>query len=146
MGVKLWLTLAMKALFFVALLFGAAGTIRWPAGWAYITIFFVAGSLDHALARVARPRAARRAHEIAISKRPAVLGQNFYSAHDASLVRLDGSDGPGCRPLPLVRHAGLAAMRRGSAARFIVLDDRALVGRTHFWRRSSESKPNVGTE
>jgi len=41
MGVKLWFTLAAEALIFSALLFGAAGTIRWPAGWAYIFIFFV---------------------------------------------------------------------------------------------------------
>ncbi len=42
MGVKVWLTLAGKALILSALLFGAAGTIRWPAGWAYLIIFFVA--------------------------------------------------------------------------------------------------------
>ncbi len=41
MGVKLWLTLAAEALIFSALLFGAAATIRWPAGWAYILISFV---------------------------------------------------------------------------------------------------------
>ena len=41
MGLKLWLTLAMEGLIFLALLFGAAGTIRWPAGWAYIVIFSV---------------------------------------------------------------------------------------------------------
>jgi len=41
MGVKIWLTLAVEALILLALLFGAAGTIRWPAGWAYIIIFFV---------------------------------------------------------------------------------------------------------
>jgi protein-S-isoprenylcysteine O-methyltransferase Ste14 len=42
MGVKVWLTLAVEAVIFSALLFGAAGTIRWPAGWAYLIIFFVA--------------------------------------------------------------------------------------------------------
>ncbi len=42
MGVKVWLTLAGKALILSALLFGAAGTIRWPAGWVYLIIFFVA--------------------------------------------------------------------------------------------------------
>jgi hypothetical protein len=36
MAVKVWLTLAGKALILSALLFGAAGTIRWPAGWAYV--------------------------------------------------------------------------------------------------------------
>jgi len=42
MGVKVWLTLALEALIFSALLFGAAGTIRWPAAWAYLIIFFIA--------------------------------------------------------------------------------------------------------
>jgi len=41
MGVKVWLTLAVEALIFSALLFGAAGTIRWPAGWAYLILFLV---------------------------------------------------------------------------------------------------------
>jgi protein-S-isoprenylcysteine O-methyltransferase Ste14 len=41
MGVKVWLTLAVEALIFSALLFGAAGTILWPAGWAYLIIFFI---------------------------------------------------------------------------------------------------------
>ena len=41
MGVKVWLTLAVEAVIFSALLFGAAGTIRWPAGWAYLILFFV---------------------------------------------------------------------------------------------------------
>src|SRR5208337_4466887 len=110
MGVKLWLTLAAEALIFSALLFGAAATIRWPAGWAYILILFRRSRVDHPSAGTARSRASRRANEIAISKRPAVLGQNLDSAHDDRLVRLAGSDGSGCGPLPLVRHAGLAAM------------------------------------
>ena len=42
MGVKVWLTLGAEALIFSALLFGAAGTIRWPAAWAYLIIFLVA--------------------------------------------------------------------------------------------------------
>jgi protein-S-isoprenylcysteine O-methyltransferase Ste14 len=41
MGVKVWLILAVEALIFSALLFGAAGTILWPAGWAYLIMFFV---------------------------------------------------------------------------------------------------------
>ena len=41
MGLKVWLTLAVEALIFSGLLFGAAGTIRWPAGWAYLILFFV---------------------------------------------------------------------------------------------------------
>jgi len=41
MGVKVWLTFGVEAVIFSALLFGAAGTIRWPAGWAYLILFFV---------------------------------------------------------------------------------------------------------
>ena len=41
MGVKIRLTLAVEAVIFSALLFGSAGTIRWPAGWAYVVLFFV---------------------------------------------------------------------------------------------------------
>jgi protein-S-isoprenylcysteine O-methyltransferase Ste14 len=41
MGVKAWLTLAVGTLIFSGLLFGAAGTILWPAGWAYLILFFV---------------------------------------------------------------------------------------------------------
>jgi len=44
MAVKIWLTLAVEALIFSALLFGSAGTIRWPAGWAYLILFFVGAS------------------------------------------------------------------------------------------------------
>ena len=40
MGVKVLLTLAVEALVFSALLFGAAGTILWPAAWAYLILFF----------------------------------------------------------------------------------------------------------
>ena len=40
MGVKVWLTLAVEGVLFSALLFCAAGTIRWPAAWAYLIIFF----------------------------------------------------------------------------------------------------------
>jgi len=41
MGAKVWLTFGVEAVIFSALLFGAAGTIRWPAGWAYLILFFV---------------------------------------------------------------------------------------------------------
>lgn len=44
MGVKVSLALAVEALVFSALLFGAAGTVRWPGGWAYLILFF-AGAL-----------------------------------------------------------------------------------------------------
>ena len=40
MSVKVRLTLAAEALIFAALLFGAAGTILWPAAWAYLILFF----------------------------------------------------------------------------------------------------------
>jgi protein-S-isoprenylcysteine O-methyltransferase Ste14 len=40
MGAKVWLTLAVEGLLFSALLFGAAGTLLWPAGWAFLIIFF----------------------------------------------------------------------------------------------------------
>jgi protein-S-isoprenylcysteine O-methyltransferase Ste14 len=41
MGVKAWLILAVETLIFSGLLFGAAGTILWPAGWAYLILFLV---------------------------------------------------------------------------------------------------------
>ena len=44
MGVKVLITLAVEALILSALLFGAAGTILWPAAWAYLVLFF-AGAL-----------------------------------------------------------------------------------------------------
>jgi protein-S-isoprenylcysteine O-methyltransferase Ste14 len=44
MGVKAGITVAVETLIFSALLFGAAGTIWWPAGWAYL-ILFVTGAL-----------------------------------------------------------------------------------------------------
>ncbi|MGD0667682.1 MAG: isoprenylcysteine carboxylmethyltransferase family protein [Bryobacteraceae bacterium] len=44
MGVKVWLALGLEGLIFSALLFGAAGTILWPAAWAYLILFF-AGAL-----------------------------------------------------------------------------------------------------
>ncbi|MGO9275888.1 MAG: methyltransferase family protein [Terriglobia bacterium] len=44
MVVKICVVLIAEVLFFSALLFGAAGTVRWPAAWAYL-ILFVAGAL-----------------------------------------------------------------------------------------------------
>ena len=41
MVVKISLTLVAEALIFSALLFGAAGTLVWPAAWAYLILFFV---------------------------------------------------------------------------------------------------------
>jgi protein-S-isoprenylcysteine O-methyltransferase Ste14 len=43
MAVKVILTLAIEAVVFSALLFGGAGTIHWPAGWAYMGLFLVVG-------------------------------------------------------------------------------------------------------
>ncbi|HTT61181.1 MAG TPA: isoprenylcysteine carboxylmethyltransferase family protein [Bryobacteraceae bacterium] len=40
MGAKLWLAFVVEALAFLALLFGVAGTIRWPAAWVYLVLFF----------------------------------------------------------------------------------------------------------
>jgi len=40
MGIKICLVLTLKAVLYGALLFGAAGTIRWPAGWVYLVLFF----------------------------------------------------------------------------------------------------------
>jgi len=38
---KVLLTLVVEALIFSGLLFGAAGTIVWPAGWVFLILFFV---------------------------------------------------------------------------------------------------------
>ncbi len=43
MVIKVCVIFATEVLFFSALLFGAAGTLRWPAAWAYL-ILFVAGA------------------------------------------------------------------------------------------------------
>jgi protein-S-isoprenylcysteine O-methyltransferase Ste14 len=43
MVIKVCIILVAEVLFFSALLFGAAGTVRWPAAWAYL-ILFVAGA------------------------------------------------------------------------------------------------------
>jgi protein-S-isoprenylcysteine O-methyltransferase Ste14 len=45
MNQKVWIVLALEAVFFAGLLFGAAGTLRWPAAWAYLAIFFSAAVL-----------------------------------------------------------------------------------------------------
>lgn len=44
MVVKVCVVLVTEVLFFSALLFGAAGTVRWPAAWAYL-ILLLAGAL-----------------------------------------------------------------------------------------------------
>lgn len=37
---RVWMALGAEALVFAALLFGAAGTLRWPAAWAFLALFF----------------------------------------------------------------------------------------------------------
>jgi len=36
---KVWIAIAIELLVFAALLFGAAGTLRWPAAWIYLILF-----------------------------------------------------------------------------------------------------------
>lgn len=43
MVIKVSIILVSEVLFFSTLLFGAAGTVRWPAAWAYL-ILFIAGA------------------------------------------------------------------------------------------------------
>jgi len=43
MSLKVWLTLAVQTAIFAVLLFGGAGTIHWPAAWAYLIVFFTGG-------------------------------------------------------------------------------------------------------
>jgi protein-S-isoprenylcysteine O-methyltransferase Ste14 len=40
MPVKVWIALGVEFLVFALLLFVAAGTIMWPAGWAFLILFF----------------------------------------------------------------------------------------------------------
>jgi len=44
MVIKICVVLVIEVLLFSALLFGAAGTVRWPAAWADLTLF-LAGAL-----------------------------------------------------------------------------------------------------
>jgi protein-S-isoprenylcysteine O-methyltransferase Ste14 len=37
---KVWIAWGVEAVVFAVLLFGAAGTVRWPAAWAYLVLFF----------------------------------------------------------------------------------------------------------
>lgn len=43
MGCKVGFMLAAETLLFAVLLFGAAGTLAWPAGWVYLILFFGGG-------------------------------------------------------------------------------------------------------
>ena len=38
--IKAMILIAAEAVIFAALLFAGAGTLRWPAGWAFMAIFF----------------------------------------------------------------------------------------------------------
>jgi protein-S-isoprenylcysteine O-methyltransferase Ste14 len=40
---KVWLALGIEALILAVLLFGSAGTLHWPAGWAFMIVFFATG-------------------------------------------------------------------------------------------------------
>jgi protein-S-isoprenylcysteine O-methyltransferase Ste14 len=40
MGTKVWIVLVAEFFFFAAILFGAAGTFAWIAGWIFLAIFF----------------------------------------------------------------------------------------------------------
>lgn len=42
---KVWIALGIEALVFAALLFGAAGTLRWPEAWVFLVVFFGAALL-----------------------------------------------------------------------------------------------------
>jgi protein-S-isoprenylcysteine O-methyltransferase Ste14 len=44
MAFRLLHTMALEALLFAVLLFGAAGTLCWPAAWAYLAVFFGGGT------------------------------------------------------------------------------------------------------
>jgi protein-S-isoprenylcysteine O-methyltransferase Ste14 len=37
---KVWIAIAVQVAVFGVLLFGAAGTLRWPAAWIYLVLFF----------------------------------------------------------------------------------------------------------
>ncbi len=45
MPFKVALAIVGEAAFFAAVLFGCAGTLRWPAGWGFLVVFFGATSL-----------------------------------------------------------------------------------------------------
>jgi protein-S-isoprenylcysteine O-methyltransferase Ste14 len=73
MVIKVCIILVSEILFFSALLFGAAGTIRWPAAWAYL-ILFITGAFWLTL-RLARRDPALLAERL---KSPVQKGQPFW--------------------------------------------------------------------
>jgi protein-S-isoprenylcysteine O-methyltransferase Ste14 len=49
---KVWIAIGAEFLVFAVLLFGSAGTLAWPAAWAFLSLFFgSAGLITRALAR-----------------------------------------------------------------------------------------------
>src|SRR4051812_22647365 len=52
MAASVWITLAAEVLVFALLLFGAAGTPRWLAGWVFLVLFF--GGTLHITRTIAR--------------------------------------------------------------------------------------------
>ncbi len=49
---KAWLALALEAVVFAGILFGAAGTLRWVAAWVFLALFFAfAAEMTQMLAR-----------------------------------------------------------------------------------------------
>jgi protein-S-isoprenylcysteine O-methyltransferase Ste14 len=49
MPLNVALALAAEAIVFAILLFGGAGTLAWPAGWAFMALFFIPGAIATAL-------------------------------------------------------------------------------------------------
>ncbi|HEX3674210.1 MAG TPA: isoprenylcysteine carboxylmethyltransferase family protein [Rhizomicrobium sp.] len=45
MDAKIWAALFGEAVVFGVLLFGAAGTVRWPQGWAFLIVFFIPAAI-----------------------------------------------------------------------------------------------------
>jgi len=40
MGARAWLAIGIEFFVFAGILFGSAGTLRWPAAWAFLVLFF----------------------------------------------------------------------------------------------------------
>ena len=142
MGLKLWLTLAMEGLIFLALLFGAAGTIRWPAGWAYIVIFSAgAGWIILQLAR----------HDPALlverMRSPFQKGQPFWDKILILPMMMVWCGWIVLMGLDAVRfRAGMAAMRRRGVDRVVVLDDRSRLSGEPISDGGRENPKRTGTE
>jgi hypothetical protein len=108
---KVWIAVGEKFLDFAVLLFGSAGMLAWPAAWVFLVLFF-GGVLVITRARPRRSGFARRADEAANPEEPAALGQDHHGELLRALRRMADPDGSRRRKVPLVRHAGWAAMAR----------------------------------